>query len=160
MRDRQPSPAQPCLRPALLPAPAGPGYRGGPQRAGESTAVLGLGLKPGEGAEGTSEEGWENEQIAAEGQLTFQKPLAQLERHEPFVDVQGQRCSFLGEQHDGREGNSWPGRRGHPRAARSPSLKGAFEAHSRGMCCPTSPEHCRARRVAHARGCGRSQQGD
>lgn len=117
-------------------------------------------LKPGEGAEGTSEEGWEKEQVAAEGQRTFQKPLAQLERHQPFMDVQGQRRSFLGEQHDGREGNGWPGSRGHPRAARSPSSKGALEAHTRGMCCPTSPEHCRARRVARTWGCSRSQQGD
>lgn len=50
-----------------------------PQWDGESAAGLSLGLKPAEGAERPPQEGWEEEQVAAEGQHLLQKPLSLLE---------------------------------------------------------------------------------
>lgn len=107
-----------------------------PQRAGDSPQRHDLGLKLAEGAQRASKEGWEEEQVAAQGQGSLQQPLARLGQHGPFVDVQGQRCHLLSEQHDCREGDSWPGRRGHLSTAERPS-EGGHE-----HTCPTFPSSC------------------
>lgn len=74
------------------------------------------------------------------------------------MDVQGQRYSLLGEQHEGREGNGWPGRRRYLRAAGS--LEGGLRGMGtrshmedvlsqvpRALPCPQSPTHRDAARA-------------